>query len=106
VVVTAIPHGWHGGQLLSQTFGLRYNDNAVDRCAQTGRRGGSAAGEGLAWRLDLTGHFDSVLLYSGFALSSILSKAAASAWKRRSSSREKTSTPARHRRPLETTSDP
>src|SRR5205823_5765825 len=39
--------------------GLRYNEKAKVPDAQTDRPGQAPAGEGCAWRLTLTGHFDS-----------------------------------------------
>jgi hypothetical protein len=37
--------------------GLRYNERAIAAGAQTERRGEAWAGEGLAWRQNLTGRF-------------------------------------------------
>jgi hypothetical protein len=37
--------------------GPQYNEQAIAVGAQTERRGLGRAGEGLAWRLDLTGRF-------------------------------------------------
>src|SRR5262249_45498963 len=42
--------------LLSRT-GLRYHGNAIAVGAQTERQGEARAGEGSAWRRNLTGHF-------------------------------------------------
>jgi hypothetical protein len=41
--------------LLLSGAGLRYNENASASGAQTERRGEAWAGEGLAWRQNLTG---------------------------------------------------